>query len=319
MDINVKSTGKLFFRTLISLGILLWLLSRVELQKLFVSFAKIPFYIWFTAFGLYLMSQVVSAIRWYAIGQNLSFNESFSTYLRYYFVGMFFNLFLPSAIGGDVLKVFFLSQGGKSRLKASYSIFLDRAFGLWAMFLIGVFAVLFNPSVLPDRWQFIILASGTIISIFAIIAPFMHGFIKKILKNTDNLSFFNKILHYCEYMFLFWKKPKGLFIALFLSFILQLCGMGSVFLLGYGLDLGLPISFYYAALPIISLITILPISLSGIGVREGGFVYFLSLKGVPIEKALTLSLGVFAIQAFSALIGGVGYILGVHKQVIKDE
>ena len=318
MGLNVKSAGKLFLRLLISLGILLWLFLKVDLQKLLSSFAQIPLYIWFLAFILYLISQIISAFRWYVIGKNLSFDRPFFTYLKYYFVGMFFNLFLPSAIGGDVLKVFFLSQGENIKLKASYSVFLDRAFGLWAMFLIGSFAVLFDPLALPKRWEVIIVASGIAITVISIIAPFMHTLTRKLMEKPSNFSFFNKILHYLESILLFWKRPKALLISLGLSFILQLCGMSAVFLLGCGLKLGLPLSFYYSALPVISLITILPISLSGIGVREGGFVYFLSLKGVPIEKALTLSLGVFTIQSLCALIGGFGYMAGLHKQVIKD-
>ncbi|MBW1720161.1 MAG: UPF0104 family protein, partial [Deltaproteobacteria bacterium] len=56
----------------------------------------------------------------------------------------------------------------------------------------------------------------------------------------------------------------------------------------------------------------------GIGIREGGFIYFLGLKGISTEKALTLSLSFFAIQIVASLIGGLAYSFGFHKKPPED-
>ena len=74
--------------------------------------------------------------------------------------------------------------------------------------------------------------------------------------------------------------------------------------------------FYFAALPIINIMTMVPITFSGIGVREGAFVYFLGLKGIEPEPALALGLLFFSIQVATGLVGGVAYAFGVHRYAI---
>ena len=116
----------------------------------------------------------------------------------------------------------------------------------------------------------------------------------------------------------FWEKPKAMFAGLSLSFVLQALGMGAVALLANDMGLGPPVLFYFAAFPLVAILTVLPISFNGIGIREGGFIFFLGLKGISAEKALTLSLSFFAIQIASSLIGGLAYALGFHKKMLKD-
>jgi uncharacterized membrane protein YbhN (UPF0104 family) len=91
-----------------------------------------------------------------------------------------------------------------------------------------------------------------------------------------------------------------------------------VALLAEDMGLGPPLLFYFAAFPLVAIPTILPISFNGIGIREGGFIYFLGLKGISAEKALTLSLSVFAIHVAAGLLGGIAYSFGFHKKPLKD-
>ncbi len=77
-------------------------------------------------------------------------------------------------------------------------------------------------------------------------------------------------------------------------------------------------AFYFAAFPLVALMILLPVSFNGIGVREGGFIYFLGLKGVQPEQALSLSLSFFAIQVAASLVGGIFYTLGWHKKVLEE-
>ena len=314
-----KGVSKFILRVVVSVAILLWLFSRIDVRSVFAAFTTIPTGAWLGAFGLYLASQVVSSLRWFIIGRTLGFGGRFLTYLKFYFVGMYFNLFLPSAIGGDVLKAFFLAKGGNSKLKASYSILADRLFGLWAMFIIGGISVAMDPSTLPAKWRHILIFLALSMTVAALLVPFFRKAIDRLTKSIGpRWGLAAKALWALEYMLVFWKYPKSLVQCLGLSLILQLFGMIGAFLLGQGLDLGLGIGFYFSVLPLIAILTVLPISFSGLGVREGGFIYFFHLKGVPMEKAVALSLSVFAVQAAAALIGGIGYMAGVHREALTD-
>ena len=314
-----KTVGKFLARLFISAAILLWLFSRIDAAVVFGAFSRIPLPIWLVAFLLYLLSQVISSLRWFVIGCALGFGGRFITYLKFYFVGMYFNLFLPSAIGGDVLKAFFLSKRGNGKLKATYSIFADRLFGLWAMFIIGALAVTIHDAALPSKWRNILFFLALSMTIGALFMPFFKRFISRLydsFKGKGGLAF--KIVSALEYMLVFWKHPRSLFTALGLSLVLQFLGMTAAYLLGRGLGIHLDFAFYLSVLPLIAILTVLPISFSGLGVREGGFIYFFHLRGVPLEKALALSLSVFAIQAAAALCGGVGYMFGIHRKELEE-
>ncbi len=306
-------------RMAISAVILTWLFSRIDVGAVFSAFSKIPWPAWALAFALYLSSQILSSLRWFIIGRTLGFGGRFMTYLKFYFVGMYFNLFLPSAIGGDVLKAFFLAKQGNGKLKATYSILADRIFGLWAMFIIGAIASLISSDGLSGKWRHLLLFLALSMTGAAMLVPFFIKIINSLGERlTSGRGIVARILLAIEYMAAFWRYPKSLFYALGLSILLQLCGMTGAYILGMGLGIGLGYGFYLSVLPLIAVLTVLPISFSGIGVREGGFIFFFHAKGVPMEKALALSLSVFAIQALAALIGGIGYLAGVHRQAIRE-
>jgi uncharacterized membrane protein YbhN (UPF0104 family) len=300
---------KFLLRMGLSVCLLAWLISRADPDDLLKAILDLSFYAWAVAFLMYLASQVVSSIRWYFLAHALDFSGPWTTYLKYYFVGMYFNLFLPTCVGGDVLKMHYISRGAPKKLKATYSVVADRLFGLAAMFLLGAGAVLIGHDILPRYYEHLICVTG-----ICIIALFLGlPLACKLLGSA-----WPEIGKRLAILLVFWEKPKALFAGLSLSLVLQALGMGAVALLANDMGLGLPATFYFAAFPMVAILTILPISFNGIGIREGGFIYFLGLKGISAEKALTLSLSFFAIQVLAGLIGGLGYAFGFHKKLLED-
>jgi len=302
-----KRNIKLVLRVGISALLMLWLLFKTESTEIVHSLATISPIVWIIAFLLYMCTQLISTVRWYIIAKSLGFKGKWHTYLGYYFVGMYFNLFLPTSIGGDLLKVLFLSREDKKRLKATYSVLADRVFGLLAMFLLGSAAVIINPYALPQHFRIILLS----ISAAMLATPLLLFFIKNLIKNR-----WPEIGKRLDLTLQLLKNKKVTISALLLSLVMQFIGMLIIGILAKDMGLTPPLSFYFAVYPMIALITFLPISLNGIGIRESGFVFFLSLKGIPIEKALTLSFSFFAVQVAAALLGGGAYILGAHKKSI---
>jgi uncharacterized membrane protein YbhN (UPF0104 family) len=306
---KLSATMKFLLRIGLSVCLLAWLMSRTNLDDLLTAFLDLSFFAWAVAFLMYLASQVISSIRWYFLAHALDFTGPWSIYLKYYFVGMYFNLFLPTSVGGDVLKMHFISRGEPKKLRATYSILADRLFGLTAMLLLGAGAVLIGHGILPHYFEHLLCVVGICIIASLLGLPIAY----KLLS-----SIWPEIGKRLAVLLVFWEKPKALFAALSLSFILQALGMGAVALLAKDMGLDPPVVFYFAAFPMVAILTILPISFNGIGIREGGFIFFLGLKGISAEKALTLSLSFFAIQVMASLIGGLAYAFGYHKKLLED-
>ena len=300
---------KFLLRIGLSVCLLAWLISKTNPDDLLDTILNLSFYAWAIAFLMYLVSQVISSIRWYFLAHALDFTGPWSAYLKYYFVGLYFNLFLPTSVGGDVLKMHFISRGEPRKLRATYSLVADRLFGLFAMFLLGAGAVLIGQGILPHYFEHLLCVAGICVIASLLGLPMAY----KLLSSA-----WPEIGKRLAVLLVFWEKPKALFAALSLSLVLQVLGMGAVVLLAKDMGLGPPVLFYFAAFPLVAILTILPISFNGIGIREGGFIYFLGLKGISAEKALTLSLSFFAIQIVASLIGGLAYAFGFHKKLLKE-
>ncbi|MBW2163993.1 MAG: flippase-like domain-containing protein [Deltaproteobacteria bacterium] len=308
MRAKLRATMKFLLRIGLSICLLAWLISRTNSDDLLAAFLDLSFFAWAVAFLMYLASQVISSIRWYFLAHALDFTGPWSVYLRYYFVGLYFNLFLPTSVGGDVLKMHFISRGEPKKLRATYSLVADRLFGFAAMLLLGAGAVLIGHGILP-HFEHLLCVAGICVIASLLGLPMAY----KLLGSA-----WPKIGKRLAVFLVFWEKPKALFAALSLSLVLQVLGISAVVLLAKDMGLSPPAAFYFAAFPLVAILTVLPISFNGIGLREGGFIFFLGLKGISAEKALTLSLSFFAIQIAASLIGGLAYAFGLHKKLLKD-
>lgn len=292
-------------RLCISAGLLWWLFSRFDLKGILASFQELSPLVWLIAALMYLAAQILSSIRWFILSDTLSFPGRWRTYLVFYFVGMYFNLFLPTSVGGDVLKVHFLSRDEGRRLMAAYSVVGDRLFGLLAMVLLGAGAVGLRPDILPGHFVTALSIGGIVILCGLIGLPFIHRALR---------GLWPKLVARLSGVLVLWQRPRVILVVLGLAFCLQALGMGAVALLGGGISIEMPLVFYFASLPLINIATAIPISFSGIGVREGTFVYFLGIKGVQPEQALCLGILFFSIQVATSLLGGVAYALGLHRR-----
>jgi len=291
-------------RLCVSAGLLWWLFSRFDLTGILAAFQELSPLVWLIAALMYLGAQILSSIRWFILSAALSFPGRWRTYLVFYFVGMYFNLFLPTSVGGDVLKVHFLSRDEGRRLMAAYSVVGDRLFGLVAMVLMGAGAVVLRPDILPGHFVTMLWIGGIVILCGLVGLPFFQWILGGIWPNlAERLSS----------VLVLWQRPRRILVVLGLSSCLQAMGMSAVAVLGGGVGIEMPLLFYFASLPLINIATAIPISLSGIGVREGSFVYFLGIKGIQPEQALCLGILFFSVQVATSLLGGAAYALGLHR------
>lgn len=292
-------------RIIISGGLMFWLFSRYNIREVLASFEVLPLNMLAVACLMYLGAQVLSSLRWQVLCSLFLFRGKWGTFLGFYFVGMFFNLFLPTGLGGDFFKIHFLSRKNGRRLAAAFTVLGDRLFGLIAMLLIGATSVTIWPDLLPSPLSDILFIGGL---------AALGGLLFLPVIARMKLPFWPVLSPYLKDLLAIWRRPKALFIILGLSFIIQALGMGVVAVLGSGLGITVPVAFYFAAVPVVAIAIMIPISLNGIGIREGAFVYLLGLKGIPAAPALCLGLLFFVVQAAVSLIGGVAYAAGFHRR-----
>ncbi len=259
---------------------------------------------------LLLCVQVVSTLRW-SIILSKDAKVPFRTLISIYLIGMFFNNFLPTIVGGDVLKGYYLYKAsGKGGLAAA-SVFLDRYAGVSALMTIALIAIILGHSLLEGtrvvEFLLIIIASYVCASLILWVDLF-HSWFMKIMAKIHFYGINQKIEALYQVLMSYKGERSIISRAFVCSLFIQSTVMFIYFLFGWGLGIDISIGYYFIFVPIATVVSMLPISLAGLGVREGVFVYLFSTAGVPKEQAIGVSLLFFFITVLVSLAGGVLYV-----------
>jgi uncharacterized membrane protein YbhN (UPF0104 family) len=281
-----------WLRLLVSAALLGWLAWRTDWRHVGELFAGLRLGYWLAAVGLYVGTQVVSSWRWRMLARPLGFERPLRQYVAFYFLGMFFNLFLPTSVGGDVLRAWYLDGGAGRRGKALVSVLLDRLSGLVVLLVLACVAVVGSPVALPlwirlSVWG---VAGCALLGLFLL--PWVarrHRLLAEVRR--------------CGAAVL---RPG----PLGLSVLVQSANVALVWLVGLGLGAPVPGAYYWILVPMVTLLTLLPVSLNGMGIREGATVVFLAPLGVPEGTAVSLALLWFLVFTAAGLIGGGVYLCG---------
>lgn len=292
---NTKRIVLLSLKLIVSSALLFLVFSRTGVKQVFSLLKGIHFSAFFSAVLLYIIAQLFSTVRWKLfLPETLGIKKLFSLYL----IGSFFNTVLPGLIGGDAVKAFYLYRAtGKSSLAVA-SIFMDRYIGFVMLIIICTLAFPFGYSYFhnsPISWAFPFIVLAFIITSFLIFG-FRFG------KRVKILSEFYDYFHS-------YRNQKGIILkTLLISAVIHLSGFFAVYILALGLGVYVPFLACLIFVPLIIMFAALPISISGIGIREGAFVLFFGLIGIRQDFATALSLSWFLANSTGSLLGLFEYI-----------
>lgn len=284
----------------VSAGLLFWIGTKTDWSQVGEAFANLRLGWWLGAVALLVGAQMLSTIRWQMLAGALRFERSLGSLLKILFVGMFFNLVLPTSIGGDVVRAWYLDGGSGRRLAALASVFLDRLVGLIVLLAMAVAAVLLSPLELPAwiPWSVCGMAGCAAIGLLALPVIAKPGLI-----GANRARQMQTLLGLL-------RSPGLLAKTAFISLIVQVASVGLVWMVGQALNSPVPVSFYWVMVPMVSVLTLLPVSVNGMGVREGATAVLLAPLGIAEGPALTLALMWFSVYAATSLLGGLVYLFG---------
>ena len=275
-------------------AILLYLISRqVDLRAIAKAVSAISPLALISALLLQGASNCVAAYRWHVIMNAIGIGGSFAFYLRSFFKGAFFNQGLPASIGGDGLRILDATRIAAHREDAFFGVFIDRIIGLAGLLLLNIVALLVNHALLPPSVYVPLLAVMNLLLLALVALFFLHRLPMFMADNP--LGYLGRLS--ARYHQVYSSIPAVLFQT-GLSVLTHFLAMTSFFILGNGLGLHYPLQVYLALVPPVVLLTILPLSLAGWGVREGAMIGIFLLIGA--DRSLVLS--------FSVLYGIVNLI-----------
>jgi glycosyltransferase 2 family protein len=294
-----RNTLFLLLKAGISLGLIAWLAGRIDLDPLREAFATLD-PAWTGLALVFLAAQLILAgLRWSwihaALGQSLAVRDA----VELAFVGQFFNQTLPSAIGGDAVRAILASQRGLSAGQAASGVILDR--GLALIVLIALMAL--AAPILPAReaaW----LAGIALATLVALVAGlFLAERVRRFLPAWRARDWAYGVADGLRAIL---RNPR----LLFASLGVHLGVIATFWALAQALDVPAGFALCVAAVPPIVLLSTLPISLAGWGVREGASVYVFGLAGIAAGDALALSVAFGLSQIVVGLPGLVLWLKG---------
>ncbi|TAK48890.1 MAG: flippase-like domain-containing protein [Xanthobacteraceae bacterium] len=294
-------------KILISAGLLFVALRGVNVAALTQRIAQIS-PVWIGAAVVVTLVQVVlGAARWQIITRQCGVPLTFREVLRYNFIGVFFNQTLPSSIGGDAVRLWLLSRSGAGWLKASYSVLVDRAIGLIAIAVIVVASLPWSYHLINDESGRMALILIDVVAISGGIAFLLMGTLSwRWLQQW----WATRHVHGCAVIankVIFNTRTGPVMTALSLS--IHVFAVLIAWCVVRSFDAPVTFAQTFLLIPPIMLITMLPISIAGWGVREASMMVAFGYAGLAPADGLLVSL-LFGIANFAAgAIGGLVWVL----------
>jgi hypothetical protein len=272
------------FKLGISGGLLYLIMRTVNPGEALASLTLVPPGILALALALQLASTAVASFRWYLIMQRIGSEQPFSFFLKSYFKGTFFNQGLPTSIGGDGVRILDYATTSGSTVDGFSGVFIDRFAGLAGLLILNICALVLSGDILPPGIRYL-LFTVLVLLLFFLVALFYLRRVR-LFKGNRLLGVIGQL---SDRYYRVYADPPSLAMQLGLSVLIHLCAMTAIYLLGLGVGLDYSLAVYLVLVPPVILLTLLPVSLAGWGIREGAMIGFFLLVGAERSRVLSFS------------------------------
>jgi glycosyltransferase 2 family protein len=270
------------------------------------------------SFALVGVALLLGVLRWRLVLRVVKIDLPFARAARITLVAQFFNAFLLGSIGGDLLKAYYAARESHHRkTEAVTTVVVDRLIGLGTMLLFASLMMLPNLALIRDHHRFAAVSGFVLFMMVGCVSMLAVAFwggltrlwpgARRNLRRLPKGAHLERSLDACRQ---FGRDPGFLLQSLFLSMLINLTVVVQGAVLCAGLGIPVPFEVLLLIIPTIICISALPITPSGLGVRENLFVWMLAVPmlGVAPTKALTLSLLIFAGGLVWSVVGGIVYV-----------
>lgn len=301
------STAKI----LISAALLYLALRKVDLTELFSRFTLSSLFWIGMAIAVTFLQIFVGVLRWRDVSAECGAPLELGRAMRYNVIGSFFNQTLPSAIGGDAVRLWLVARAGAGWRAATYSIFVDRAIGLIALAILIVASLPWSYQLITDPHGRSALLLVDLAALAGGIGFLIFGALKWSWLKT---WWATHHLHACAVIanrvaFSPTRGPRVALLSLLvhvLTAIIAWCVVQSI---------TAPVSFnqVFLLVPPVMLITLMPISIAGWGVREATMGLAFGFAGLAANEGVNVSLLFGAVYFIVGAVGGLVWILSAEK------
>ena len=305
---RARAAWMLAAKVAFSLALFAFLFTRVPLARVAETLRAARWSGLAAACAVLFLSNVLGSWQWDRLLKAVDLQIPFPKVLAYYHVGLFFNNFLPANIGGDIARVLDAARYGDTPGAAVSTVVLDRIIGTLA--LAGLALVTTVPAI--DRFHLgvayaalVVFFAVGVLMLWAVLHPRALPALERALSRIG-LRFLKPQLDYLAERFAGYRERARLFAGLLaLAAVVQILRVGVHVLVARALGIQLPVTYFFLFVPLLAVIVSLPISLNGIGVREGAGMLLFGLVGVARAPAFSLQFTTYLVAVVVSLLGAL--------------
>jgi uncharacterized protein (TIRG00374 family) len=267
-----------------------------------------------------MLATIIFTLRWQTLIKGYGLPVTWLDLFRFYLIGLFFNNFLPTSIGGDVFRIYHLIEKSGDRTAGFTSVLTERLLGIASTLILTLIA-LFRLTSQFDDYRLIYIAFGLLL---IIVTFFVLVFNDHFLSLAEHLVSPLKLMRLGERIMKFFKairfyyNTKSIYLKILgISLLGQAAIIMMTYILALAIGLKIPLSYMFIVVPISFLVTMLP-SINGIGFREGGYIILLGNIGIGNAEAISLAFLSTLIPMIVSAGGGILFILN-KKMPPKNE
>jgi len=304
---NLLTSAKLLF----SGGLLFLLYRKIPLDVIGGVLAAAD-YRYLVPIGVLLfVNTMLSALKWRLLLMADGVNIPLSTLTVTYLIGSFYNLFLPSSIGGDSYRIYDIAQKSSDGARSAASVFADRFSGFLALVILSLLSSILVALEFNDVMFFL----GPLLILLLLLALLTALVKQKPIRlfmaatRLDRFTLLNRLMEKFFLSFRCYGADRRLLIwVMVISFAFQFSVICIVYLLSLALHTSVSFFYFSAFVPLISLLEALPVSINGLGLRDVGYVFFFGWVGMTDVQTRSLALLFLGVTVCYSLFGGLVYL-----------
>jgi uncharacterized protein (TIRG00374 family) len=300
-------------KVVVSLGLIAYLLSRVGIDELVevMRSASANYLYLLVGLALYFGAISVGSVKWQILLRAQGIEVPLGSLLSFTFVGLFFGNFLPTNVGGDLVRGYDLARHTLLPAETAISVLVDRMLGLIAFVFVAVIMALLvvYSEGQAALWEVAVVAALVLLVLCGVFALLLSDRLRRQMRRLFAISFLSRLAPLYDRLSGALSAYRRSYGALAICFCISIVvlSIGSVvnYLISLALGGGISLLHIFLFTPLITFVLLIPISMGGIGLNQSAYVFFFNLVGVPEQRSLAISLIMQAIIIISSLPGGL--------------
>ncbi|MBL7152349.1 MAG: flippase-like domain-containing protein [Phycisphaerae bacterium] len=307
------------------IAVVVWLSREGRWAELKAIFARMDMWVFVCVFAVFCFSQFMVGLRWWLLLRTQGIFIGLWAAVRLYLLGWFYNNVMPGSVGGDLIRLWYVTKHTEKKFEAGLSVLVDRAIGLLSTLMIAsFFYVVFlrsekiafagrgDSAGLLSRYWWLIVAAASVVFGGLLTNSRGRALLARLGSRvrTGGAKAFRKLLNAGR---LYGRSPLVICATFALTVVLQITTITGFWFLGRNLGIEASITYYYVFFTLVWVLGAVPVSIGGAVVVEGMLVWlFVNYAAVAETDAMALALCQRFVWLLGSLPGAMIHLIGAH-------